>query len=126
MMPDAQGLPPVACSQFDGSDVTPPPLMTLTVRVSFSNTYLVKCYKMLYVFMVGTMHHVHGVICAGAQAATGVRWSQYQPRAQTPKNKTLNPCIIKPSKPARRVELRVQCCAVAVARPRRSWGEGVH
>ncbi len=44
MMPDAQGLPPVACSQFDGSDVTPPPLMTLTVRVSFSNTYLVKCY----------------------------------------------------------------------------------
>ena len=34
----------MACSQLDGSDVTPPLLMTLTVRVSFSNTYLVKCY----------------------------------------------------------------------------------
>ena len=44
MMPEAQGLPPVACSQVDGSDVTTPPLMTLTVRVPFSNTYLVKCY----------------------------------------------------------------------------------
>ncbi len=78
--------------------------------------------KMLHIFIVGTMHHVHDVVCAGAQAATGVRSSQEQHRAQTPQYKTLNPFIIKPPEPAWRVELRVQCCAVAAARPRHSWG----
>jgi hypothetical protein len=78
--------------------------------------------KMLHIFIVGTMHHVHGVVCAGTQAATRVRSSQEQHQAKTPKHKTLNPCITKPPEPAWRVELRVQSCAVAAARPRHSWG----
>ena len=42
MMPEAQGLPPVACSQHEGREATLQPLLpstiTRTARASFSNT----------------------------------------------------------------------------------------